>query len=303
MTLAFLLSPYTDAPHVRRLIEALPEGSHFFVHVDRKCDMQPFREALAGLPRVHLLEQRVEVTWGSLRQVEYQMALIRAALAEGTPFDYLVTMSGQDYPVWSNRRITDYFTRLDGRIPLQGICMEGQGESARLYRQYWPLNNYAWTRGSMASRLRVALRKTLKALHLSKPLTFTSNGQQYRLYKGSDWHALTPQLAAYVLKKWEEEPAFRRYFRNSFTPSETFIHTVAFQSPFADRCQLATGAYESLARLTPLTYIDYRSDIKILTTDDLPLIHQSGKMFCRKTVSGTSDSLMDELDRLRNEEQ
>lgn len=299
MTLAFLLSPYTDAPHLRRLLLALPEGSHFFVHVDGKVDAQPFADALAGIPHVHFLEQRTKVGWGTLSQVEYQMALFRAALAEGTAFDYLVTMSGQDYPVWSNQRILDFFARQDGRELLQGICIEGQGSANRLYRQYWPCNDGAWKSGTWHARWRVALRKMLTGMGIRKPLSFTSNGQQYRLHKGSDWFAVTPMLASAVVEKWDGEPAFRRYFRSSFTPSETLVHTIAFQSAFAPKCQLATGPYESLAALTPLTYIDYRDRIKILTENDLPAILQSGKMFCRKVVTGQSDALVGALERHR----
>jgi hypothetical protein len=50
---------------------------------------------------------------------------------------------------------------------------------------------------------------------------------------------------------------------------------------------------------TPLTYIEYGEEIKILTEADYDAILKSGKMFCRKTITGRSDKLMDMIDEHR----
>jgi hypothetical protein len=50
---------------------------------------------------------------------------------------------------------------------------------------------------------------------------------------------------------------------------------------------------------TPLTYIEYGKEIKVLTEADYDRILASGKMFCRKTVTGRSDKLMEKIDELR----
>ena len=57
--------------------------------------------------------------------------------------------------------------------------------------------------------------------------------------------------------------------------------------------------YPGLTRLTPLHFIDYGEGIRQLTMDDLPRLQQSGKMFCRKVVSGASDELARHIDQLR----
>lgn len=59
-----------------------------------------------------------------------------------------------------------------------------------------------------------------------------------------------------------------------------------------------TGEYPGLKALTPLTYIDYEPVIKILTEEDLPTLLDSGKLFCRKIVSGKSDKLVEHLENL-----
>ena len=104
MKLSFLISAHTDAPHLRRLIESLPEGSEFFVHIDAKSDITPFIKELSR-PDVHFISHRVNVVWGSMHEVEYQMERVREGL-RCSP-EYRSARSGMDYPVGSNKKIMD----------------------------------------------------------------------------------------------------------------------------------------------------------------------------------------------------
>ena len=99
--LAFLISAHTDPQHLCRLVKSLPASSEFFIHIDAKSDIRPFR-ALLQQPNVHFVKPRTDVMWGSIGVVDSQMAMIREALDSGIKFDYLISMSGLDYPLWSN---------------------------------------------------------------------------------------------------------------------------------------------------------------------------------------------------------
>lgn len=298
MTLAFLISAHTDPIHLARLLKSLPEDAAFFIHIDSKTDITPFL-SLGKDPRVHLLSRRINVMWGSIRQVEYQMELLREALSSGT-FHRLIAISGLDYPLWSNARIIEFFSRLGDKEILQGIRMTHQGAAAVNYRRYRWLNGHPWKAGSFPNKLRVALQRLTYGIGIRKPLSFRLQGIEYQLYKGASWWAISPELAAYVLHEWDTNKALVKYFSTAFCPDETFIQTIAFNSPFASRCMLQEGRYTSLSALTPLTYIDYHPVIKVLTEEDWPALKQSGKMFCRKTVTGISDRLLDRIDRERN---
>ena len=47
--IAYILSAYTDAPHLARLVAALDDGgADFYIHVDRKVDSRPFHRLLDG---------------------------------------------------------------------------------------------------------------------------------------------------------------------------------------------------------------------------------------------------------------
>lgn len=299
MKLAFLISAHKDPQHLKRLIERLPENSEFIIHIDKKSDISQFTNLIDG-DNIYFLKHRVNVVWGSINEVEYQMELIREALK--CDADYFITLSGMDYPVWSNRKILDFFEHADRKEYLQGICMKGQGKAAKLYSDFRFMAEKSWRNGSVQSRFRVALRKLISAIGIHKTLTIYTPEKTYNLYKGAAWWAITPDLARYILKKWDENKALKAYFKSSFCPAETFIQTVAFNSDYASRCLLTKGKYQSLMSLTPLTYIHYDPVIKIMGESDYDKAIRSGKMFCRKTITGVSDKFMDMIDKHREEQ-
>lgn len=301
--IAYLLSVHEDPGHLFRLIDALQPDAEFFIHVDAKVDISCFA-ACRKWENVHFIEERYDIRWGEISQVYYQAALLRAALRSGKTFDRLVTMSGLDYPVWSNAQIRKFLADSPDTEYICGIDMTQQRqEIKRLYRMYRPFPGLKWLRPRLRVFIRARSRKLLYWLGIRKSLTINIQGRfPYHLYKGSSWWCITPPLARYLLDTFETHPEIESYFRTSFGPDETLWQTLVFNSPYACKACLVRGAYTSLANLTPLHYIHYFPGIKVLTTEDLPEILESGRMFCRKTCTGVSDGLMDQIDDLRHGE-
>ena len=92
MNIAYLISVYTDAPQLKRLVEALHPDAQFFIHVDKKSDIRPFTAILHG-DNIHYLPNRIHVHWGTITQVDFQIALIQAALEHPQDFDYIFFLS------------------------------------------------------------------------------------------------------------------------------------------------------------------------------------------------------------------
>ena len=216
------------------------------------------------------------------------MNLIRAAIRFPRRFAHIFFLSGMDYPLWSPSRISAWLAEQGDREFLQGICLDTPDIGVRQKEMYSVARPFFRNQ-----RLAVAARMLLRATGYRKKRHFTVDGVTWRLYKGSAWWCISQELAAFVLETYETKPEVRHYFRNSFCPAETLIQTVAFNAPqWAQRCLLSTGPYVSLAALTPLHFIDYNPVIKVMDASDYDRLMQSGKMFCRKVVSGTSDELV-----------
>ncbi len=300
--IAFLISAHTDPSHLRRLVNSLPREVECFVHVDAKADIDPFRAAIDN-PRVHFINQRTNIMWGSFGQVKYQMALIKEALAFPAHFDYLISISGLDYPVWKNSCILQELENNKGREYLFATCMSEQlNDAAKLYREYRLFNNYPWKYGTLKSKFRVSVRHFLNLLGIKKKLLIPCQGKLFKLYKGGSWWGITRELAEYVLYVYNHERKFVNYFKTAFGPDETFIHTIACNSAFAKQCNIIKSTKQMrLEDLSPLTYIEYGDEIKVFTETDFSKIVNSGKMFCRKTITGKSDSLLNMIDVYRKE--
>jgi len=303
MKIAYLISAHTDAEQLRRLIGSLHEDAHYFIHIDKKSDLQMFKDKVAG-ENIHFLDERVDVRWGTWLEVVYQMLLLRAAVDCPVQFDRIFTLSGMDYPVWSNERITQYLESLGDKEVLQGICMDSDAIAEKqqvLYQCARPFFDYSFLNNTWNNRLSIICRRTLKLLGRRKRLFYyDENEHLVQLYKGSSWWCITEGLARYVLHEYDTNKLLKNFLADSFGQAETFVQTVAFNSEeFKGKCMLHNGEYPGLARLTPLHFIDYNPVIQILDERDYARVVASGKMFCRKIVSGQSDALVRKLDENR----
>lgn len=296
--IAYLISAYCDAPHLRRLVTALDEDADFYVHVDANVDDAPFRKLLQG--KVHFVPRHA-VSWGGFEQVAYQYELIKAAVDSGRPYTHLVCLSGQDYPLWSNERIHNFFEENHDRELIGGFNITRGGNAGQLVKieHIHPFRDLKWRNRWLKNKLVVASRNVLAAIGVRRRPQVQIDGRLCDVYFGSDYWALTLDCARYVKRILEENPSVSRYFRTTFAPSELCIHTVVFNSPFGKQALLHEGTYPGLVNLTPLHALSYHGSVKQLTLDDWQMLEGSDKMFCRKVVTGLSDGLVAEIDSRR----
>lgn len=287
LQIAYLISAHTDAPQLKRLIEALQPDAEFFVHIDRKSNIETFAKLIQNC-NVHFISERVDVRWGTLVEVEYQMNLIRAAIQYPKHFTHIFFLSGMDYPLWSANKINQWLMEHDGREFLQGICMDTTYINAKQKEMYTVARPIFKN-----NKISILARKLLRMTGYRKKRNFMFEGKSWKLYKGSAWWCISEELASHILQMYETKAQIKAYFKDSFCPAETLIQTIAFNTPqWAEKCILTEGEYPGLPALTPLHFIDYEPVIKILDEEDYDRLMLSGKMFCRKIISGKSDKLV-----------
>src|SRR5438874_10016304 len=107
MRIAYLLlvhdNPKVIASAVRQLSTA---ESGFFVHVDAKADFRHFEHLHSERVR---FTKRIPAFWGEFSLVEAAIILVRDVLASDRRYDYLVLLSGSDYPLQSGAYIEEFF--------------------------------------------------------------------------------------------------------------------------------------------------------------------------------------------------
>jgi hypothetical protein len=298
-SIAYIISAYKDATHLTELIDALDVDADFYIHIDANVDEKPFTDAV-GNRAVFVPSHRI--SWGGWNQVEYQIELLKAVVGSGKEYSHVVCLSGQDYPLWSNERIHKLFDNNPKREYICGYSLtrvDNKWQRGKI-THYHLFRDLPWSNTWLKNKVIVASRHLLSLLPFRKHPYLEIDGAKQEVYFGSDYWALTLPCARYVVQRLADEPRYAKYFRSAFVPSELCIQTIVFNSPFAANAMLTTGVYPGLDKLTPLHYIDYHGAIKQLTKEDLPALLESGKMFCRKVVTGISDELKEKIDEIRN---
>lgn len=297
--IAYILSAYKDAPHLAHLVTALDDSADFYIHIDLKADIHPFKELLGD--KVTFIP-RHWVSWGGWEQVEYQKELLAAVLHSGIEYTRVVCLSGQDYPLWTNQEIHQYFDEHNETEFIVGMNLThcAQADQRSKIVNYHFFRDLRWRNNWWKNKLIVASRNLIKGFPIRKQPTTLLENKKVDVFFGSDYWAITLPCARYIYEKLCTEKEMIHYFKTSFVPSELCIQTLVFNSSFGKQALSHEGDYPGLSGLTPLHYIDYGRAIKTLTIEELPVLQQSGKMFCRKVVSGASAKLIDEIDRIRN---
>ena len=78
MRIAYLILAHHQPKHVGAMIEQLDDvEARFFIHVDRKSNIAPFRRAITS-DRAMLLDERLPINWGGWNMVRATLRLCAA---------------------------------------------------------------------------------------------------------------------------------------------------------------------------------------------------------------------------------
>ena len=303
MRLAFLNLCHTDAPLVARTAAKLLSHEDFdmYVHVDYKSELDPFTEALSGIPRVYYTDERMKVYWGGFNAIKATVALLRQALASPRGYDYFILLQNLDYPIRSNEFIHFFFDMCDGTEYIRG-CPISRSKDWHFSKKYKIFNQRD---DDFYLSEHIKARMYLRYAHmLFKSFgTFFSegviieDGQAYDLYYGAAQWAVTRDLAKYFVEFYDTHPIFNGFMEHIQFPDEEYFHTIVHNSPFKYRCvKYDEPAERWLVNWRNLHYFEYPGTITVLAESDYDKIVSEEAMFIRKVRSGVSDSLLDRID-------
>lgn len=289
--IGYLIPCHNDPEHVSKLIAALDYKADFYIHVDKKTDIGPFRQ-LIRQPNVYWVEERTRVSWAGISQVKATLSLMKQALAGG-PYVKIILLSGSCYPIKSNDYIHRYFTREPDREHIRYFNMLTSNDHYRsqVLRK--------WFKEPFYLGVLPFLRYADKGLRVLLNKCRFRNRWDTRIvpHFGSNWIALTPACCAYIFDFLERHPGYWEMNRRTFSPDEHFFHTIVANSPFnnrADGLQAFTGrGTYKLANY----HIIHPSLTKWYTESDLEEIKGSDKLFVRKLKTGVSSSLVDQINQ------
>ncbi|GAB4366824.1 MAG: beta-1,6-N-acetylglucosaminyltransferase [Elainellaceae cyanobacterium] len=231
LKIGYLILAHTDAPQLGKLVNTVDYKSRIFIHLDKKSNINAFKDI--NLPKsAEFIWDRVPVYWGGISMVKATLNLIKAALSSGEKFSHLVLLSGSDYPIKSAHSIYDFLTQNSQRQFIRFIDMAmSPNPGMQRVLQYWYLEPFLPFEDKL---IRTSLQKVLNFSTRRKPF------KDLRLAFGSQWWAITPECAAFILQFVEQNLEFLNFYKYAHCPDEHFFHTIVANSPFLE----AAGGFQ-----------------------------------------------------------
>jgi hypothetical protein len=270
---AYIISAYKNLEQVTRLVRRLhSDRASFLVHVDRKTDNREYQalvESLRGLPSVGFLARHA-CHWGGFGHVRATLKAIDELIRRETPFDYVILLTGQDYPIKRNEHIERFF---ETRVPNSFIGFAS-------------LPSDSWSpRGGLDRIENWHLR--LYGHHLGLPISrpFPTG---LRPYGGGAYWCLWRECIEYVANFVARRPDVVSFFRHVDIPDEIFFQTILLNSKLRD-----TIVNDNLR------YIDWTRGRRpaILEVRDFEAMRASPKLFARKFDVNQDEMILDLIDR------
>jgi core-2/I-Branching enzyme len=270
--IAYVISAYQRPGHLVRLVHRLTGPDvRFFVHVDQKTQEPTYRsmtEGLAGLGTTVSFLPRHACHWGGFGHVRASLKGLAAIAASRFDPDYVILLSGQDYPIKANATIRDFLAERDGRSSFL----------------HFPLPTPNWTGGGLPRFRNWHLRR--QGVHIRVPW-------RRRLplglapWGGSAYWIMSRQASLVVQAFVSEHPEYVRFFEHVDIPDELFFQTILLNSPVAAECDDIRLHYTEWNR-TPAP--------AILTVEDYPHLVKSPCLFARKFDPEVDTQVLDLID-------
>lgn len=291
----FMVYTFQDAAHLGELVAAL-EPFRVFVHVDAKADMGAFTEAVRSHENVTFTD-RVQVNWGGYSQVSAIRILVSEALRVADDDDYLVMLSGSDYPLRSLADLTAHLEAHQGRQYLRAFEISKSEE-----KYFWQIDRTHHRDVAFLSRRTAnkTMRKVRNAVIrlLDGPLSrkrLPPVPKGLKVGHGGTHFAVTAECMR--MMEGMVTPEVERYFASVFCPEEKFYQSLIMSTRFAHATP--AGGFEEYVGPGNWHYANLHlidpTLVRVFRTADWSEVRSSDRFFIRKIVSGQSDGLREKI--------
>jgi hypothetical protein len=297
--IAYLIMSYSLPDQVVRLASVLRRGSPqaciVVHHDDRECSVDGAALEALGVQRV---EPPSRVAWGEPSQLAMVLRCLRWLL-EFADFDWVVLLSGQDYPVRRVAEIERSLARADVDALIETHRCEQPAftatvdEFAGRYHFRWRRTRSRGTGALVRAAARVSPLIRSRAMPSGTwtgvRAVRTPFGPELVCHYGSDWFTLSRDAVAAVERFRRARADVLRYYARTLIPTESFVQTVLAND---DSLRLASDYRRYSVWDEP-----NMPGPRILRTRDLDLVLGSGAHFARKFDETVDGEVLDEIDR------
>jgi hypothetical protein len=328
----YFIASHVNPGQVLRLASVLErEDPDADVVIHHDCSKTEFpAEELRGMPRVCLMDRHVPARWGDISLVEMTLAGMEWIAARGQ-FDWLVFLSGQDYPIQSLASIRNELANSPFDAFMTGVAIESGQPCGRQEcplstalgaaicldcRERYLYGYHSAPGANLLHKLPSGVTQQLERARkwINRNQSFLNirtappvPGQagplglrplpplftdRFRCYKGSQWFTLNERSLYHILRFNAANPRFMRHYRRTIMPDESFFQTILMNEP---------SLHINTDPKRFISWLDFHAPSpEILTAADFGRITASGCHFARKFDALVDSDILDMLDRHRN---
>ena len=217
MKIAFFLMLHANFPQVRWLINAIYNRDDLFIlHIDRKADSKFFESItkyVGDRSNVIYLSPHLVNRFG-WSVVETELRAIRTLVSSNDDWKYMVSISGQDYPI---KPITTIKAKLSAEWPKNFVDVIPFSKMA----EHDPHDPH------LARRLSIEIFGRVVTTRIRLPFPKVVDIK----YKGSAWFMLTRDFCEWLLSNPITEQIENRV-KYTWNPDELFFQAVVMNSPY-----------------------------------------------------------------------
>ena len=310
----YIILAHENPQQLLRLIKALDDNkSYFYIHVDKKVDIQDFKELIADYKNVIFVANRYECIWGSISLVYATLSCMHEVVNDKRS-GYCILMSGQDYPVKNRESIDNYFNVNNGcefiNVNPVESCWSENGclqrfEYYSFYlsskRQDSVLIPYLFSKKIFnGNDWKLMIKSIIKSRNIKLISEIIFNISRKREhpkhiipYGGSQWWAFSIMTVTKILDFVQDNASFVKYYKYTAIPDEVFFHTILMHLVTLDKNikikdSVTYTNWEGKDVPLPVTFRDV--DLTKLIT--LP----EEKLFARKFNINIDEKILDEID-------
>ncbi len=289
MKIAYIIMAHKNPHQLHRLVARLnDETSEFFIHIDKKAEFSQFQTLKEFGNGIHFIE-RYDAKWGGYGTIRPFLEGLKVVRNSKSNFDRILLLSGQDYPIKSNKYISDFF----------------KNSPFSVFINYFPIPNYEkWQGRDRGGLYRVdkyyfgskwyelIASKTLNIIATAMPLFKRKIPNGMKPYTGQTWWNLDMYALNYILEYDAKYPEYRAFHKHTFVADELYIQMIIANS---NDEKLTHSICNSEKRFT-IWEKPESAHPKILDKNDFDLILNSDDLFARKFDEGVDYEILDLID-------
>ena len=248
MRIAYIISAYKLPNLLIRLVYRLhTQTSIFLIHVDKRTDNNQYWQMVSGLNHLNnvVFLKRHNCHWGDFGHVRATLKGLAYLYQNEVNFDYLLLLTGQDYPIKSNAYIESFLSTANGNEFLSYYSIPNEswggddGGRSRIelwhfrFLQDWPFRFldpfvHLPSKREIKSKIKSAIYSSVNMMFPKRTLP-----GNMRPFGGSGYWCITRACVEFINSFVNQNPKFVKFFKYVDISDEIFFHTLILNSSFS----------------------------------------------------------------------